>query len=78
MIYYYGMHIYMGLMIVRMQMEYLRFGFLIMNKKQKNYQIRISIPSNYPMNPPVLNFITRIFHPNVHFDSGEVCLEVLK
>ena len=30
------------------------------------------------MNPPVLNFITRIFHPNVHFDSGEVCLEVLK
>lgn len=30
------------------------------------------------MNPPAVHFQTRIFHPNIHFDTGEVCLDVLK
>ncbi|CAK65324.1 unnamed protein product (macronuclear) [Paramecium tetraurelia] len=41
------------------------------------FKIKVSIPSNYPISAPTLHFQTRIFHPNVHMDTGEVCLEVL-
>jgi peroxin-4 len=30
------------------------------------------------MEPPAARFRTRVFHPNVHFKSGEVCLDILK
>jgi len=28
--------------------------------------------------PPKVRFRTRIFHPNVHFKTGEICLDILK
>lgn len=37
------------------------------------FDLRISVPSSYPMLPPVIKFQTKIFHPNVHF---EVSIEV--
>lgn len=30
------------------------------------------------MKPPTMHFRTRIFHPNVHWKTGEICLDVLK
>eukprot|EP01062_Namystynia_karyoxenos_P073518 TRINITY_DN7031_c0_g1_i1.p1 TRINITY_DN7031_c0_g1~~TRINITY_DN7031_c0_g1_i1.p1 ORF type:complete len:203 (+),score=50.68 TRINITY_DN7031_c0_g1_i1:91-609(+) len=42
------------------------------------FQIKIVLPHDYPMAPPQASFATKIFHPNVHFDSGEICLDVLK
>jgi peroxin-4 len=30
------------------------------------------------MSPPKMRFITPIFHPNVHFQTGEICMDVLK
>jgi len=30
------------------------------------------------MAPPSARFVTRVFHPNVHFKSGDVCMDVLK
>lgn len=42
------------------------------------FHIRINVPNNYPMNPPKAYFITPIFHPNIHFKSGEICLDILK
>jgi len=32
----------------------------------------------YPLVPPIVSFTTRIFHPNVHFKTGEICLDILK
>eukprot|EP00300_Choanocystis_sp_HF-7_P013156 c18176_g1_i4.p1 GENE.c18176_g1_i4~~c18176_g1_i4.p1 ORF type:complete len:105 (+),score=12.91 c18176_g1_i4:46-315(+) len=29
--------------------------------------IDVSIPQSYPMSAPTIRFITRVFHPNVHF-----------
>jgi len=36
------------------------------------------VPQNYPIEPPRAQFITRVFHPNVHFKTGEICLDILK
>ncbi|CAL4114845.1 unnamed protein product [Meganyctiphanes norvegica] len=37
-----------------------------------NFFLNIQIPPNYPLCPPVVRFITKIFHPNVsrHGDIG--------
>ena len=42
------------------------------------FKLRFEIGANYPQNPPKVKFLTRVFHPNVHFETGEICLEVLK
>ena len=42
------------------------------------FKLKFDIGANYPHNPPKVKFLTRVFHPNVHFETGEICLEVLK
>lgn len=42
------------------------------------FEVKINLPSNYPMSPPKIVFITKIFHPNVNYETGEICLDVLK
>ena len=32
----------------------------------------------YPLTPPIIYFKTKIFHPNIHLEKGEVCLDILK
>jgi peroxin-4 len=39
--------------------------------------LTISVPSDYPIKPPKVTFITPICHPNVHFTTGEICLTLL-
>jgi ubiquitin-protein ligase len=31
------------------------------------FNLEITVPSSYPLQPPTVKFLTRIFHPNVHF-----------
>jgi len=42
------------------------------------WALDIEIPSNYPLQPPTVVFVTPICHPNVHFRTGEICLDLLK
>jgi peroxin-4 len=42
------------------------------------FELDINVPSNYPLVPPIIKFKTKIFHPNVLFDNGEICLDILK
>ncbi|KAG0254860.1 hypothetical protein DFQ27_006591 [Actinomortierella ambigua] len=42
------------------------------------FLLDIVIPSTYPIQPPQVKFVTRICHPNVHFKTGEICLDILK
>jgi peroxin-4 len=42
------------------------------------FLLDIVVPLQYPLIPPAVKFITRIFHPNVHFETGEICLDILK
>nr|UXY87269.1 ubiquitin-conjugating enzyme E2-21 KD [Cryptomonas sp.] len=36
------------------------------------------ISNSYPVTPPVIKFKSKIFHPNVHPGTGEICLDILK
>eukprot|EP01095_Lingulamoeba_sp_RSL-Kostka_P006016 TRINITY_DN1848_c0_g1_i1.p1 TRINITY_DN1848_c0_g1~~TRINITY_DN1848_c0_g1_i1.p1 ORF type:complete len:160 (+),score=40.15 TRINITY_DN1848_c0_g1_i1:67-546(+) len=42
------------------------------------FELEINIPDNYPLQPPKIIFVTKIFHPNIHFKTGEICLDILK
>ncbi|KAF2396850.1 ubiquitin-conjugating enzyme [Trichodelitschia bisporula] len=42
------------------------------------WALSITIPPNYPNAPPKVRFETPICHPNVHFQTGEICLDLLK
>jgi len=42
------------------------------------WKLNITIPDTYPNKPPTITFITPICHPNVHFKTGEICLDLLK
>mmetsp|Transcript_6221 Transcript_6221/g.7882 ORF Transcript_6221/g.7882 Transcript_6221/m.7882 type:complete len:180 (+) Transcript_6221:99-638(+) len=42
------------------------------------FQISIKCTSDYPLVPPNMTFVTKIFHPNVHFKTGDICLDILK
>ena len=34
------------------------------------FQLAFSVPEQYPLQPPQVRFLTKIFHPNVHFKVG--------
>ncbi|ODV97843.1 hypothetical protein PACTADRAFT_23827, partial [Pachysolen tannophilus NRRL Y-2460] len=42
------------------------------------YKILIKFPENYPSSPPTARFQTKIFHPNINFTTGDVCVDLLK
>ncbi|KAK9767622.1 Ubiquitin-conjugating enzyme E2 15 [Basidiobolus ranarum] len=40
------------------------------------FTARLSFPTDYPLMPPKLRFVTELWHPNVYPD-GEVCISIL-
>jgi len=42
-----------------------------------SYAVDIRIPSEYPFQPPVMKFVTKIWHPNVSSVTGAICLDTL-
>ena len=37
-----------------------------------DFQVQLDVQENYPHQAPKARFITKIFHPNIHFRTGEV------
>ncbi|KAF7852721.1 hypothetical protein EAF04_010914 [Stromatinia cepivora] len=41
--------------------------------------LNVVLPKDYPFKPPIVNFVTRIYHPNVTYDEkGSICVDELK
>ena len=41
------------------------------------FLLGLEFPETYPFKPPKILFKTRIYHPNVKTDSGEICSDLI-
>lgn len=43
-----------------------------------HHEVRLLLPPNFPMQAPIAQWLTPIFHPNIHSTKGVVCLGELR
>ncbi|CAF0786837.1 unnamed protein product [Adineta steineri] len=42
------------------------------------FQLQFLFPDDYPLRPPQVRFTTKVFHPNVWWEDGRICVDILK
>ena len=48
------------------------------DSKNGIFLLYIKIPPDYPYKPPIYKFKTKILHPNINEESGNICINILK
>lgn len=46
--------------------------------KDRFFKLEIRLPEDYPFEPPIVRFITPVWHPNILPSTGEICNDILK
>lgn len=46
--------------------------------KDRFFQLEIKLPADYPFEPPIVRFLTPVWHPNINPSTGEICNDILK
>ncbi|CAM9211387.1 unnamed protein product [Heterosigma akashiwo] len=41
------------------------------------FNLELDFPAEYPFKAPKVKFLTRIYHPNIKTDSGEICADLI-
>lgn len=41
------------------------------------FRLKLKFPDDYPQKPPTVEFLSRIFHPNI-YANGNICLDLLQ
>jgi len=41
------------------------------------FSLRLDFPPQYPFKAPTLSFLTKVYHPSVMLETGEICQAVL-
>ena len=45
--------------------------------EKMSFKLRITLPIQYPFRSPSVGFIDNVYHPNVDYMSGSICMNVL-
>ena len=42
------------------------------------FKLKLNFPDSYPFKPPIINFITPVYHPQVKSDDGSICADIFE